>query len=146
MDYCIFKDMAHANGELLQNDNGTCIFPVTCGFKPHPSQNAMLRSEHAWDQGIPAFPSTSTTNSFSAMSNLLFLLLHLVLLNTEDNAQPASERSSRSGQAYPRKNVPAQPSRYSLICKFALCQHSLHLQTEPFPCHFPNLPQKMKQC
>lgn len=46
------------------------VWPVV-GFKPHPSQNAALQSEHDWDRGTPAFPSTSTTNSFSASEGCL---------------------------------------------------------------------------
>lgn len=57
MDYCVCKDMDHANGELLQNDNSVCIFFVTrvLSFKPRPSQTAAVWCEHDWDQGTPAF-------------------------------------------------------------------------------------------
>lgn len=105
----------------------------------NPIQAKMQRSAVSMTgtRGLQPSTSTSKTNSFSAVSNHLASLLLFLCLNTEDNIQPAEEKSSSLGRAYPRKNLPAQLGRYSLISRFASCRRSLHLRTEYFPCHLP---------
>lgn len=143
MDYCVCKDMDHANGELLQNDNSVCIFFVTrvLSFKLRPSQTGVNMTG---TRGLQPSTSTSKNNAFSATSNHLRSLLQFLRLNTEDNIQLAIEKSSDSGQVYPRKDLPAQLSRYTLISRSASRWCSLHLWTEHFSCHLPILPCEMK--
>lgn len=87
LDYCILKATAHASGELLRNDNSGGPFRVTCGGLQTPSQP----KHRAWlGLGDSSLPFHLHTNSFSATRNLLSSLLHLLLLNTEEKAQPAS--------------------------------------------------------